>query len=173
MVREELRAHGWLLPAARNKVKLDLLRPLSKQAAAVLPTGNAKFVFQKRTGAGAVPRGNLASYLVAGRHRYEGAKQLKWESIPAIVLEGITADDAELAEIDGLIRANRAEEAAHHARRQVLYEKRNPETKRAAAGGAAAKAKSRKAKPQKADKPSYSEDAAARVQKVHTNHCSD
>jgi ParB-like chromosome segregation protein Spo0J len=107
-------------------------------------------------------------YLIAGRHRYEGAKQLKWESIPAIVLEGITADDAELAEIDeNLIRANlsRAEEAAHHARRQVLYEKRNPETKRGAAGGAATKAKSRKAKPQNADKPSYSEDAAAKTGK--------
>src|ERR671934_442195 len=53
------------------------------------------------------PREGLGFYLIAGRHRYEAARKLKWEGIPAIVLEGIDADDAELREIDeNLIRAD-------------------------------------------------------------------
>ena len=39
-------------------------------------------------------------WLVAGRHRLEAAKKLKWESIPATVFDGMDADHAELAEID-------------------------------------------------------------------------
>jgi ParB family transcriptional regulator, chromosome partitioning protein len=71
-------------------------------------------------------------YLIAGRHRYEAARKLKWEFIPAIVLEGLDADDAELREIDeNLIRADLtdAERAAHHARRQELHQQKHPETK--------------------------------------------
>jgi ParB-like chromosome segregation protein Spo0J len=54
------------------------------------------------------------------------------ESIPAIVLEGLDADEAELREIDeNLIRADLtdAERAAHHARRQELHQQKHPETK--------------------------------------------
>jgi ParB-like chromosome segregation protein Spo0J len=112
--------------------------------------------------------GDMGYYLIAGRHRYEAAKKLKWESVPALILEGITADDAELAEIDeNLIRANLtpAEESLHHARRKELYEKKYPETKRGAAGGAATKAKSKGANPQTAVKPSYAEDVAAKTGK--------
>jgi hypothetical protein len=59
--------------------------------------------------------GGMGYYLIAGRYRLEAAKKLKWESVPCIILEGISADDAELREIDeNLIRANLspAEEAA-------------------------------------------------------------
>jgi ParB family transcriptional regulator, chromosome partitioning protein len=103
--------------------------------------------------------------LIAGRHRLDAARKLKWESIPAIVLEGITADDAELVEIDeNLIRASLspAEEAAHHARRKQLYEKRYPETKRGAAGG---RAKNNSAKPQNADLKGYAADTASKIGK--------
>jgi ParB family transcriptional regulator, chromosome partitioning protein len=78
------------------------------------------------------PAEGLKFYLIAGRHRYEAARKLKWEFIPAIVLEGLDADDAELREIDeNLIRADLtdAERAAHHARRQELHQQKHPETK--------------------------------------------
>ena len=51
MPREELRNGVWLLPAARNKVKVDLARPLSKQALAVLPAGTGNYVFVPPRGA--------------------------------------------------------------------------------------------------------------------------
>jgi ParB family transcriptional regulator, chromosome partitioning protein len=107
--------------------------------------------------------GGMGYYLVAGRHRLEGAKKLKWESIPCIVLEGITADEAELREIDeNLIRANLspAEEAAHHERRQALHEKRHPETKR---GG---DRKSAKSKRQNVDSKGYAADTANKIGKT-------
>jgi integrase len=45
IARSELKGTDWTLPAARNKVKVDLLRPLSAQALALLPAGDGKFVF--------------------------------------------------------------------------------------------------------------------------------
>jgi len=73
--------------------------------------------------------------LIAGHHRLEAARKLGWESIPAIILKGLDAVDAELVEIDeNLIRADLtpAEQAAHHARRKELHEQKYPETKRTA-----------------------------------------
>jgi ParB-like chromosome segregation protein Spo0J len=71
-------------------------------------------------------------WLVAGRHRLEAARKLKWDSINALVFEGMNADEAELAEIEeNLIRADLspAERALHQARRKELYESLHPETK--------------------------------------------
>src|SRR5262249_54831681 len=48
MPREELQGGTWLLPGSRNKTKQDLIRPLAKQALAVLPAKNGKFVFTHR-----------------------------------------------------------------------------------------------------------------------------
>ena len=110
------------------------------------------------------PREGLGFYLIAGRHRYEAARKLKWEGIPAIVLEGIDAVEAELREIDeNLIRADLspAEQAAHHKRRKELYEKRHPETKH----GGDRKSSTGKSKPQNADLKSYTEDAAEKTGK--------
>jgi integrase len=44
---DELSGADWTLPAARNKTKLDLVRPLSKLAQSVLPKADGKFVFTK------------------------------------------------------------------------------------------------------------------------------
>jgi ParB family transcriptional regulator, chromosome partitioning protein len=79
-------------------------------------------------------------WLIAGRHRLEAAKQLKWPAILATVLENVKADTAELIEIDeNLIRAelSPAERADHVGRRKALYEKLHPETKHGAAPGKA------------------------------------
>jgi N6-adenosine-specific RNA methylase IME4 len=76
--------------------------------------------------------------LVAGWHRLEAAKLLKWNQIRATVHDGMKADAAELAEIDeNLIRADLspAERAMHVARRKELYERAHPETKATKAGG--------------------------------------
>jgi ParB family transcriptional regulator, chromosome partitioning protein len=80
------------------------------------------------------PRGLVGNgfWIIAGRHRFEAAKKLRWEAIRCTILDGIDADRAALAEIDeNLVRANLsdAEEAAHHAERKRLYEKLHPETK--------------------------------------------
>jgi integrase len=62
---EELDGGTWTLPAARNKTKQDLLRPLSKQALAVLPAqSGVKFKPQMRSGTfGAVRLGIQAQQL--------------------------------------------------------------------------------------------------------------
>lgn len=62
-------------------------------------------------------------WLVAGQHRLEAARKLKWEAVRCTVLEDIGADEAELVEIDeNLIRTELtpAEEAMHIARRKEL-----------------------------------------------------
>ena len=46
----ELHGADWTLPAARNKTKVDLVRPLSKAARAVLPKRRGKFVFSSDDG---------------------------------------------------------------------------------------------------------------------------
>jgi N6-adenosine-specific RNA methylase IME4 len=70
--------------------------------------------------------------LVAGRHRLAAVVHLKEPSIRAVVLNGLDADSALLAEIDeNLVRADLspAERAIHLAERKRLYEKLHPETK--------------------------------------------
>jgi ParB family chromosome partitioning protein len=78
--------------------------------------------------------------LVAGRHRLEAKRKLKHETIECRVLEGLSADQARVAEIDeNLIRADltASERAAHHAERKTLYLKLHPETKHGGAPGKA------------------------------------
>lgn len=77
--------------------------------------------------------------LVAGWHRFEAVRKLGHERIAAIILDGLDADAALLAEIDeNLIRADLtpAERASHVGRRKELYEKLHPQTKRGGAPGA-------------------------------------
>ncbi len=79
------------------------------------------------------------------------AKKLKWPALDCIVLDDVSADQAELVEIDeNLVRADLspAEEAAHLGRRKELYELRHPATKRGSAGGRAKAAKAKGAKSQ-------------------------
>jgi N6-adenosine-specific RNA methylase IME4/ParB-like chromosome segregation protein Spo0J len=70
--------------------------------------------------------------LVAGAHRLKAKKQLGHTNIAAVILDGLDADAALLAEIDeNLMRADLspAERALHVGRRKELYEKLHPETK--------------------------------------------
>jgi N6-adenosine-specific RNA methylase IME4/ParB-like chromosome segregation protein Spo0J len=63
--------------------------------------------------------------LIAGRHRLEAAKQLKWENIQATVLEGIDALDAEQIELcENLIRheLTAAQQSIHYARLKEIAE---------------------------------------------------
>lgn len=108
----------------------------------------------------------MGFYLIAGRHRYEAAKQLKWESIQAIVLEGLTADEAELREIDeNLVRTTLtpAEESLVQARRKEIYENQHPETKQHVAGGKSGGRGRKHSKEQNV--PSYSQDASNKTGK--------
>jgi hypothetical protein len=75
--------------------------------------------------------GGRGYWLIAGLHRLEAAKKLKWETIRCEVLDDISSDQAELAEIDeNLIRAELTpvEMAMHFTRRKELYLKLHPET---------------------------------------------
>ena len=79
------------------------------------------------------PRGTAGYWLVAGQHRFEAARRLKWQSITATIIEGMDANHIELAEIDeNLIRAELSpiERALHIARRKELYEAEHPETRK-------------------------------------------
>jgi ParB/RepB/Spo0J family partition protein len=52
------------------------------------------------------PRKDGGYWLVAGLHRFEAAKKLKWKEINCTIFDGMAADEADLAEIDeNLIRA--------------------------------------------------------------------
>lgn len=91
------------------------------------------------------PKPSAGYWLVAGRHRLEAARKLKWTGIKATIVEGLDADAAELIEIDeNLIRADLspAERALHVDRRKTLYEKRHPEAKKGATGRSGKKNKS-------------------------------
>jgi N6-adenosine-specific RNA methylase IME4 len=71
-------------------------------------------------------------FLVAGLHRLEAARKLKWEGIEARVLEGVDLDQAQLAEIDeNLVRAELgpAERAMHVAKKKEIEERLHPEKK--------------------------------------------
>jgi integrase len=51
MTWAEIEGSDWTLPAARNKTKVDLVRPLSKAAQVVLPKPKGEFVFSTDDGA--------------------------------------------------------------------------------------------------------------------------
>jgi ParB family transcriptional regulator, chromosome partitioning protein len=77
-------------------------------------------------------------FLVAGRHRLEAVRKLKHKTIECRVLEGISLDEARLAEIqENLERGDLtpAERAIHHAEGKRLYEKLHPTTKAGVAQG--------------------------------------
>jgi ParB-like nuclease domain len=76
--------------------------------------------------------------LNAGHHRLEAVRKLGHEAIECRVLEGLSADQALLTEVDeNLMRADLtpSERAAHHAKRKALYLKLHPETEKGKAGG--------------------------------------
>jgi ParB-like chromosome segregation protein Spo0J len=86
------------------------------------------------------PQKDGGYWLVAGLHRFEAAKKLKWKGINCTIFDDMEADRAELIEIDeNLIRADltAAERAIHTTKRKELYETFYPETRKGAAGGRA------------------------------------
>jgi N6-adenosine-specific RNA methylase IME4/ParB-like chromosome segregation protein Spo0J len=78
------------------------------------------------------PRPDTGYWLIAGWHRLEAARKLKWPSMSAMIVDIADAAAAELIEIDeNLVRAelSPAERAQHTARRKDLYEQLRPETR--------------------------------------------
>jgi len=72
--------------------------------------------------------------LVAGRHRLEAAKRLKWGTIPCRLIEHTETQEIERAEIaqldENLVRQDLSDAVRAHliARRKELYERIHPET---------------------------------------------
>jgi ParB family chromosome partitioning protein len=127
------------------------------------------------------PKG-VGFLLVAGWHRVEAKRKLKHETIECRVLDGLSADQARVAEIDeNLIRADLtpSERAAHHAERKALYLKLHPETQqggsREGAGRPKRDVKKAKSKGQNGPlkKDAYTKDAAKKTGKsCRIFHCS-
>jgi N6-adenosine-specific RNA methylase IME4/ParB-like chromosome segregation protein Spo0J len=70
--------------------------------------------------------------LVAGRHRFEAARELGWETIDCRVVRDLDADMAQLVEIDeNLVRGELgpADQAAHLAKRKEIYERLYPQAR--------------------------------------------
>ena len=99
------------LPALVQSIKaIGLRSPITVRAAVNLVGGRPACGFQ----------------IVAGRHRYEAAKQLGWTEIDCFVMEG-DPDDAELWEIDeNFARAELtdAQRADHHVRREEILKRK-------------------------------------------------
>jgi uncharacterized ParB-like nuclease family protein len=111
------------------------------------------------------PRGRSSFWLVAGRHRLEAVRELGRERITAVILDGLDADAALLAEIDeNLIRADLspAERAMHVGRRKELYGRAHPETRH---GGDRKSAKARSSRQNGDLKQRFTEDAAEKTGK--------
>ncbi len=76
---------------------------------------------------------DLGGYaLVAGAHRLEAARELRWPRIEAFVLDELTADEVRLIELDeNLMRAELTafDRARSLGRRKELYERIYPETR--------------------------------------------
>jgi hypothetical protein len=112
--------------------------------------------------------------LIAGHHRLEAVRKLKCDTIRAEILEGLSADQARVAEIDeNLIRADLtpSERAAHHAERKGLYLKLHPETQQGGSreGAGRPKRDGNKAKSKGQNGPlkkdAYTKDAAKKTGK--------
>jgi ParB-like chromosome segregation protein Spo0J len=115
---------------ANIKVRADRFRKLRPQVVDDLAESIADRGLLQPIIVRPVEGGSFA--LVAGAHRLEAIKKLGRDSVRAVVLNGLDADAARLAEIDeNLIRADLspAERALHLHERKRLYEKLHPETK--------------------------------------------
>jgi integrase len=99
MTWSELHGADWTLPAARNKTKVDLVRPLSKAAQTVLPKRHGKYVFSTDDGQTSVSGYSKAK---AKLDRESGVKDwtphdLRRTARTLMSRAGINADHAELS----------------------------------------------------------------------------
>lgn len=102
--------------------------------------------------------------LIAGLHRLLAARKLGWTTIRAEITDFETEDDLRLAEIDeNLIRAelSPAQVASFTAKRKEIYERKYPESTKAAKNIA----KGKGAKSQVESLPSFVDDTAAKTGK--------
>lgn len=79
--------------------------------------------------------------LVAGMHRLEAARRLKWSAVPVRVWADVTRDWTEVMELDENLSdpgMSALDTAVFLAKRKALYEAKYPETRRGAKGRMAA-----------------------------------
>lgn len=120
----------------------DRMRPVSEAGVASLKASITELGVMKdpvqirRTG-----RGDTAKLiLMAGGHRLEAARQLGWETIPAMVWADVKNDWAALMEIDDNLSGSdlsTLELAVFMAKRDEVYKRLHPETNAGLAGAAA------------------------------------
>jgi N6-adenosine-specific RNA methylase IME4 len=142
--------------------RLRRLRPevVDKLAESMQLSGQLHPIILRRRGG---PEGT-GFILVAGRHRYEAAVKLNWESIRAEIREDLDAPQATLIEIDeNLARADLSlgERLQHYKARKPLYERLNPQTKHGGAPGKRGGGK--KARAKGAITASFAQDVASKT----------
>jgi N6-adenosine-specific RNA methylase IME4 len=118
------------------------------------------------------PRIPSGYWLIAGWHRLEAAKLLKWEVIDAHVIDPDDEDAARLAEIDeNLIRGelSPAERAIHTRERKRIYETLHPETKVGSAPGKAGGGK----RPKNPNLGSFVDDTVGKTKRSRTDVARD
>jgi N6-adenosine-specific RNA methylase IME4 len=106
--------------------------------------------------------------LVAGHHRVEAVQTLGHDKIRAVILDGLDADAALLAEIDeNLIRADLspAERALHLAERKRLYLKQHPQTASVRVRGGPGRGKKNESQDATGFAPAFIDDTAKRTGK--------
>jgi ParB-like chromosome segregation protein Spo0J len=95
---------------------------VSKLAESMKVLGQISPIGVRRRGG---PEG-MGFLLIYGRHRYEAARKLGWDSIRCEIWDGLDATRAELWAIDDNLTYDSltpAEQALHYGRRQALFEK--------------------------------------------------
>jgi ParB family chromosome partitioning protein len=108
-------------------------------------------------------------WLVAGEHRLEAAKLLKWDAIGCTVVpEGTGAEEIELIELDeNLIRAelSEAEKTGITLKRKAIYDKMYPETTKVGGDRRSSTAKSKTESRARGEpsKKTFAADTAART----------
>src|SRR5664279_5773425 len=122
-------------PGRLRKLQPDLVDKIAESMEKVGQLASILVVLRNNTGTVC----GLDYVLVAGRHRLEAAKKLKWKSIRCTIFPALIGphhqdgeDHAALAEIDeNLMRADLspAERALRVDARKALYEKLHSETK--------------------------------------------
>jgi integrase len=126
MTWAEINGTDWTLPAARNKTKVDLLRPLSNAAQAALPQRRGKYVFSTDGG-----KTSVSGYSKAKARLDQQSGVTEWTphdlrrtARTLMSRAGVPADHAErcLGHAIGGVRAT-YDRHAYHAEKAAAFEK--------------------------------------------------
>jgi integrase len=126
MTWAEITGTDWALPAARNKTKVDLVRPLSKAAQTVLPKRRGRFVFSTDGGKTPFSGYSKGKAKLDRESRVEGwtPHDLRRTARTLMSMAGVNSDHAELC-LGHVITGVRGtyDRHAYHAEKAAAFER--------------------------------------------------